>query len=95
MKVLLHADFVKLLVTLWAVWWARRQAIHEGIFQSPQATHASVGRFIMELEIVRDIKPIGNTKAAASSPVVTNVRPKARPMGFPKIHVDTGVRGKI
>lgn len=27
-----HEDFVKMLVTLWAIWTARRKAIHEGIF---------------------------------------------------------------
>ena len=29
--------FVKLSVTLWAIWAARRKAIHEGIFESPHA----------------------------------------------------------
>lgn len=28
-------DFQKLLVICWPIWWARRKAIHEGIFQSP------------------------------------------------------------
>jgi ATP sulfurylase len=27
-----HEDFVKMLVTLWVIWTARRKAIHEGIF---------------------------------------------------------------
>ena len=42
MEVLSHASFVKLAVTLWAIWWARRQAIHEGNFQSPYATDGFV-----------------------------------------------------
>lgn len=41
-----HDAFVKLSVTLWAIWSARRKAIHEGIFQSPQATHAFLNRLI-------------------------------------------------
>lgn len=34
MDSLSHALFVKLAVTLWAIWAARQKAIHEGIFQS-------------------------------------------------------------
>ena len=35
MNLLSHALFVKMAVTLWAIWSARRKAIHEGILQSP------------------------------------------------------------
>jgi hypothetical protein len=34
-----HAQFVTLSVTLWAIWYARRKAIHEHEFQSPLSTH--------------------------------------------------------
>jgi hypothetical protein len=27
-----HSKFIKVLVTLWAIWTARRKAIHEGLF---------------------------------------------------------------
>jgi hypothetical protein len=30
-----HEQFTKAVVTLWAVWSARRKAIHEEIFQRP------------------------------------------------------------
>jgi hypothetical protein len=30
-----HDDLTRTIVTLWALWHARRKAIHEGIFQSP------------------------------------------------------------
>lgn len=46
MNSLSHALFVKMVVTLWATWSARRKAIHEGIFQSPQSTHMFVERSI-------------------------------------------------
>lgn len=29
-----HESFVKLAVTLWATWWARRKTIHEGVPKS-------------------------------------------------------------
>ena len=45
-------EFTKLVVTLWAIWHARRKLIHEGIFQSPQATHMFVQRFIDELGVL-------------------------------------------
>lgn len=32
-----HSQFTGVAVTLWAIWSSRRKAIHEGIFQSPQA----------------------------------------------------------
>ena len=49
-----HEAFVKLAVTLWATWIAGRKAIHEGIFQSPHATHAFINRYLVELEIVKE-----------------------------------------
>lgn len=34
-----HFDCTWVVVTLWAIWYARRKAIHEGIFQSPLLTY--------------------------------------------------------
>jgi hypothetical protein len=42
-----HSKFTKLLVTLWAVWTARRKAIHEGVFQSPISTYDFLLRFFI------------------------------------------------
>jgi hypothetical protein len=36
-------------VTLWAIWHARRKAIHENIFQRPLSTHGFIDRFVTEL----------------------------------------------
>lgn len=36
--------FIEILVTLWAIWWARRKAIHEEEFQSPLSTHAFINK---------------------------------------------------
>jgi hypothetical protein len=31
-------DLVRVAINMWAIWYARRKAIHEGIFQSPLST---------------------------------------------------------
>ena len=49
MEVLQHDDLVRLTVVLWAIWHARRQVIHENIFQSPLSTHNFVERFLSDL----------------------------------------------
>jgi hypothetical protein len=41
---------VEVLVTLWASWYARGQAIHENEFLSPLSTHLFVSRYIEELQ---------------------------------------------
>jgi hypothetical protein len=51
-----HDDQIQVFVTLWAIWHARRKAIHEKIFQIPLSVHAFVGRFIA------DISQLDNTK---------------------------------
>lgn len=54
MEELPHAAMIKVVVTLWAIWVARRKAIHEGILKSPHATHAFVTSFISELNTIQD-----------------------------------------
>jgi hypothetical protein len=34
-----HGNLIRMVVTMWAIWYARRKAIHENIFQSPLSTH--------------------------------------------------------
>jgi hypothetical protein len=50
LETLPHEQFIQLTITLWAIWSARRKAIHEDIFQSPLSTHEFIGRFISELK---------------------------------------------
>jgi hypothetical protein len=45
-----HDQFVRITVTLWAIWTSRRKAIHEDIFQSPLSTYAFVNVFLSELK---------------------------------------------
>jgi hypothetical protein len=44
-----HDDLILCLVTLWAVWFARRKAIHEEVFQSLLCTYSSVESFLRDL----------------------------------------------
>ena len=44
------AALARVLVTMWAVWWARRRAIHDNQFQSPLSTHVFVQKFMAELD---------------------------------------------
>jgi hypothetical protein len=42
-------DLTRLFGTTWAIWHAKRKAIHEDIFESPLATMAFVNRFLEDL----------------------------------------------
>jgi hypothetical protein len=42
-------DMVRVVVTIWAIWHARRKAIHENLFQCPLSTHAFIDKFVSEL----------------------------------------------
>ncbi|VAI33703.1 unnamed protein product [Triticum turgidum subsp. durum] len=91
MEMLEHDKFVLLSVTLWAIWSARRKAIHEGIFQSPQSTQAFIRRFIDDLQITSAQQKPTPARVPVS---VTSARPRAKapPSGYAKIHVDAAVR---
>jgi hypothetical protein len=45
-------DLTRMLVTLWAIWHAKRKAIHEEVYQSPMATVAFVDSFLTDLHAV-------------------------------------------
>ena len=50
-----QADGIRILVTCWAIWYARRKAIHEGIFKSPFSIMIMINRLIEEFEFVQGI----------------------------------------
>ena len=56
-------EFVRLAVTLWAIWGARRKAIHEGIFQSPFTIHSLISSYLREIEMLN--QPSLNPERAA------------------------------
>lgn len=45
-------EFIKVLVTLWAIWWARREGIHEQEFRSPLSTFSFVQSYLADLAMV-------------------------------------------
>ena len=49
-------DGIRILLTCWAIWHARRKAIHEGKFQSPLATLGVVNRLINKLQISNEFQ---------------------------------------
>src|SRR4051812_14266040 len=53
-------DALVLGVSLWAIWTARRKAIHEGSFQSPFFTHSFIFKFLAEVKAVNPSNPRHN-----------------------------------
>lgn len=88
MELLPHADFVRVLITMWATWHSRRKALHEQVFQTPHATHHFVISYIRELESLRPKKPLLHSPAI---PVACNNRWTPPTQGHVKIKVDGAV----
>lgn len=80
-----HEDFIKMVVTLWPIWHARRKATHENIFQSPISTFSFVERFL------QDLVPLD--APAPSAPRTKLETPRWLPplQGSIKINVDAAV----
>lgn len=57
-------DLARVLITMWAIWWARRRAIHDDEFQSPMSTMCFVNRYLQDLEIATTRAPTGQTQPA-------------------------------
>jgi hypothetical protein len=50
-RLLIHDDFAKVAVTLWAICFARRRILHEDEYQSPLSTHLFIERYLKDLVI--------------------------------------------
>jgi hypothetical protein len=82
-----HDEFVRITVTLWAIWTSRRKAIHEEIFQSPLSTFVFINVFLSELKQIQ--KP-----TAVQGDLTNTLRvPKwiPPPSSMVKINVDAAV----
>ena len=53
MKSLNHEDLIRMTVTLWAIWNARRKVVHEDLYQSPISTHKFITNFAADLQSVK------------------------------------------
>jgi hypothetical protein len=82
-ETLKHDDLIRVLVTLWEIWYAPRKAIHDNIFQSPLSTFLFVNSFISDLTMAEGKKGVhvqqGHTQKAGWIPP---------PEGLVKINVD-------
>jgi ribonuclease HI len=81
-------DLTFCLVTLWAIWYAQRKAIHEDIFQIPLSTLHFVENFIRDLKIV-ETKKVLTPSERPKEQAKRWVAPEA---GYVKINVDAAVR---
>ena len=77
-----HDDRIRVLVTLWAIWYARRKAIHEAAFQSPLSTHSLISHYIADLE------PTKPTPREDKQVQYQGARWIPPPLDFVKINVD-------
>ena len=53
------SEFRKVVVTLWAIWTARRKGIHEENFQSPLSTHCFIESYLEELKCTSSRTTVG------------------------------------
>lgn len=83
-----HADFTKVIVTLWAIWHAHRKAMYEQIFQSPLSTHLFVKHFISELDVTAKAKPDKKGRVQQGPRHQSWIK---LPTGFIKLNVDGAV----
>ena len=80
-------DFTRVVVSLWAIWTARRKALHEDIFQSPLTTFGFIQSFLKDLQMV-PIKQYGGVQTSRVTGPSTMIRP---PPSFTKVNVDAAV----
>jgi hypothetical protein len=86
MDILSHDQFTMLVVSLWAIWTARRKAIHEEIFQSLLSTHGFITSYLQELRQLA--KPPSATPSSGRSREAQWIPPTNN---LSKINVDAAV----
>lgn len=86
-KIMAQDDFVRMVVTLWAIWGVRRKAIHENIFQAPATVHGFINSYIMEL---REINVKSTPAAVSTTPQTRSLWIPPAP-GYSKFNSDAAV----
>jgi hypothetical protein len=79
-----HSSFVELVVTLWAIWFARQRLIHDGEQQSPISTFAFVRSFLDDLAMMTSSPPVHGKQGKAKQ-TISWIAP---PIGYSKLNVD-------
>jgi ribonuclease HI len=84
-----HDQFIRVAITLWSIWTARRKAIHEEIYQSPLSTFGFINSYISELNAIA--KPSKNTSVGQQSRRKERAEWIPPPTGMAKINCDAAV----
>jgi hypothetical protein len=90
-RTLNHEELTRCFLTLWAIWFARRKAIHENVFQSPLPTNLFVESMMRDLAVTTTCK----TKRPAPAKSTEPAKWVAPPVGYAKINVDAVVRKQV
>ena len=48
-----HDQLVRMVITLWAIWGARRKAVYKDVFQSPMLTHLYIQSYWNDLQVLK------------------------------------------
>jgi hypothetical protein len=88
LNTLSHSQRTCVVVILWAIWHARRKAIHEEIYQSPLSTKCFVDSYIEELASMQSEQPKGKVALVMGNPKPQWLAP---PEGMMKINGDASV----
>jgi len=80
-----HGDLIRVVVMMWAIWYARRKATHENIFQGPLSTHSFVNNYVSDLLAS---KPPRAVKASVQTRHPKWLPP---PAGCTKVNVDAAI----
>jgi hypothetical protein len=73
---------------MWAIWHAKRKAIHEDIYQSPLSTKCFVDRYIEELEFLKKQQPKEKSALGQGQSMPRWIPPLE---GMTKINVDASI----
>ena len=57
-------ELARVLITMWAIWWARWRAIHDNQFQSPLTTMGFINNYLEELQIASNKKSVTSVPQA-------------------------------
>jgi hypothetical protein len=86
-EVAANAEVVKVLVTLWSSWWARRKVIHGQQFHSPLSKFSFIQRFLSEFELL----PVKKSNQPGQPRRPARGGWQAPAVGSAKIYVDGGI----
>jgi hypothetical protein len=85
-----HDDFVRVTVTLWAIWTARRKAIHEQVFQSPMTIVGFIRSFLSDMKLALDV-PTNSSPGIRQQTVPVGVQWSVPPQGMCEVNVDAAL----